>query len=119
MKLLDSQQKFSLYVSGLIRYIYDCGYKCTLGDAYRSTEQAAIYANLSVGVKNSLHCKRLAIDINLFSKTGEYLNKTESYVRFGEYWESLDPNNRWGGHFKRPDGNHFETQEEYEEQKKH
>lgn len=111
MKLLAQQQKFSLYVANLIQYIYENDHRCTLGDAFRSPEQAAIYAFAGVGIKNSLHCKRLAIDINLFNADYCYLTKREDYERFGTYWESLDPLCRWGGNFKSVDSNHFELRE--------
>ena len=114
MKLVAQQQKFSLYVANLIKYIYEQGYSCTFGDAFRSSEQAAIYAFAGVGIKNSLHCKRLAIDLNIFNSDCCYLTKREDYERFGTYWESLDPLCRWGGNFKNGDANHFELQESNE-----
>jgi len=108
MKLSERQQIFSKNVSRLIAYIFFSGYGCTLGEAWRTSEQANWYAEHGVGIKESLHCKRLAIDLNLFFG-GEYLPTTESHAMFGEYWESLHPANRWGGRFM--DGNHYEMQE--------
>jgi hypothetical protein len=70
----------------------------------RTKEQAAWYAARGMGVNNSLHCYRLAIDINLF-KLGKYLTRTEDYEWLGRYWESLDEDNKWGGNGN--DGNHF------------
>ena len=55
-------------------------------------------------MKNSLHYDGLAIDIDLF-KDGVYLTKTKDHQRFGEFWEALHPDCRWGGRFK--DGNHY------------
>jgi hypothetical protein len=69
---------------------------------------ADLYAKQGKGIKNSLHLKRLAIDLNLF-KDGAYLSDTESHRPFGEWWEAQDPLNRWGGRFK--DGNHYEMRE--------
>ncbi len=109
MKLSDQQKAFALDVARLIKYIFDEGYACTLGDAFRSPEQAVINAQKGTGIINSLHCQRIAIDLNIFSPSGEYLSMTEDYRKFGEYWESLYGQNRWGGRFSgRPDGNHFE-----------
>ena len=55
--------------------------------------------------KNSLHYAKCAGDLNLF-KDGEYLTDTESHRFLGEFWESLNPENRWGGRYS--DGNHYE-----------
>lgn len=112
MKLSQQQALFSEHVGMLIDYIYSCRYSCTFGDAYRSPEMAEIYAKQGKGIKDSLHCKRLAIDLNLISPEGSYLIDSKDYEKFGIFWENLDTQNRWGGHFKsRPDGNHFERQE--------
>lgn len=111
MTLLEQQILFAEHVAMLIDYIYNCKYFCTLGDAYRSPEAAEIYAKQGKGIKNSLHCKRLAIDLNLISPDGKYLTETKDYEKFGVFWESLDPLNRWGGRFSKPDGNHFERQD--------
>jgi hypothetical protein len=61
-----------------------------------------------------MHCKRLALDLNLFSSNGKYLTDSREYEKFGIYWEMLHPDNRWGGRFlskdgkAKPDGNHFQ-----------
>lgn len=103
------QATFAKNIALLIQYVLASGYLCTLGEAYRTHEQALIYAAHKQGIVNSLHCERLAMDINLFSKDCKYENNTAAYERIGKYWESLDKRNRWGGRFKHlPDGNHFE-----------
>ena len=106
MKLSEKQQLFTQHVAILIQEIFKHGYACTLGECYRTPEQAEIYAKSGRGIKNSLHCQRLAIDLNIFSPNGDFLTKTEDYAQFGAFWESLGPENRWGGRFS--DGNHFE-----------
>lgn len=59
-------------------------------------------------MEGSLHYKGLAKDILLFDSNNVYLQKTEDHKEFGEYWESLHPDCRWGGRFKHPpDGNHY------------
>lgn len=105
----DLQQQFVLNVSRLIGHIYDHKYTCTFGEAYRTPEQAAIYAEEGKGIVNSQHCKRLAIDLNLFDALGRYLTDVEDYRQFGAYWKALDHHNRWGGDFHLLDGNHFEV----------
>jgi hypothetical protein len=107
MTLLQKQQLFSRLVPLLILEAIRQGYEVTLGEAWRSPEEAKRLAKLGKGIVNSLHTSRLAIDLNLF-KDGKYLTKTPDYKALGEYWESLSMDNykcHWGGYFG--DGNHF------------
>jgi len=104
MTLSERQQVFARNTARLILYMAESNYACTFGEALRTQEMADLYAKQGKGIKNSLHLKRLAIDLNLF-KDGVYLSDTESHRKFGEWWEALDPMNRWGGRFK--DGNHY------------
>lgn len=113
--LQESQQKFAQDVVLLLTHMLHQGYKFTFGETMRTKEQAELYAQQGKGIKNSLHCKRLAIDINLFNPQGEFLLNSEDHTMFGDYWESLSPLNRWGGKFTRPDGNHYERNETFEE----
>jgi len=108
MKLSDYQAIFAHNVALLIQRIEDMGYKCTLGEAWRTKEMAEIYAKKGIGIKDSLHLKRLAIDINLF-KDGVYLTDGEAHEQFGKFWETLHPFNRHGGRFGDP--NHYEMRE--------
>ena len=111
MSLVEKQITFAVNVSRLIQYINSNKYFCTFGEAYRTKEQAEIYAHKGIGIADSQHCKRLAIDLNLFSPEAEYLQDKKSYEKFGLYWESLDKNNRWGGSFPRVDCVHFEMKD--------
>ena len=110
--MIIAQEIFALNVAKLIMFIFENGYACTLGEAYRTKEQAEIYAKQGKGINNSQHCKRLAIDLNLFTHDGKYLNNSEDYELIGAYWENLHDANRWGGNFQRADGSHFEMKEE-------
>jgi len=112
MSLVNKQHKHLQNMAKLIQYIDSCGYKCTEGEFFRTEEQAAIYARDGKGIKNSRHCMRLAADINLLDHNGVYLTSNSDYLKFGEYWEALDPDCIWGGRFTRGDGNHFETRHE-------
>lgn len=100
------QRRFTLYVGKLIIWAYDNGFELTVGDAYRSPETAKIYAERGIGSATSLHCERLAIDLNLFIKE-KYQTDTAAYAPLGKYWKSLHPDCAWGGDFRRQDGNHF------------
>ena len=98
-ELGDNQRAFAGDVGRLLRYIYSRGYQVTFGDALAHDGH----------MDGSFHYKKLAIDLNLFFQ-GEYLRKTIDHKEFGEYWESLHPDNTWGGRFKNVkggDGNHY------------
>ena len=94
MSLRKKQSKFTRLVAHLIQHAYIMGYELTFGDAYAKDGH----------IKNSKHYVRLAIDLNLF-KDGKYLTKTEDHEFLGLFWESLDSDCTWGGHFN--DGNHY------------
>jgi len=98
VRLLDAQQAFCLNIAKLVLWAYEQGYEITFGESFDDD---------GVGhMKNSNHFIRLAQDFNLFEKD-KYLRDSESYSRLGQAWKALDPINRWGGDFKKPDGNHF------------
>jgi hypothetical protein len=111
VNLGEKQRLFTRYVGLLIGYAYKQGYELTFGDAYRTPEQAAANAAAGSGITNSLHTKRLAVDLNLFVR-GQYITDSSAYKPLGDYWKQIDPLNRWGGDFKKPDGNHFSMEHE-------
>ncbi len=104
MILIDEQRLFVKLIGQLIEWAYDNGYELTFGEAYRSSEEAARLAKLGLGIANSLHTSRLAIDFNLF-KNGNYLANGIDHKPLGDYWKTLNPLCRWGGDFN--DGNHY------------
>lgn len=127
MTLHEAQVIFIKNVQLLISKIFADGYECTFGETYRTYLQAwanslpkdsAILAMTpdlkeiafpnkvgGSGILKSQHRNRLAIDLNLF-KDGAYLSTSKAHKPFGDYWESLHPMNRWGGHWD--DGGHYE-----------
>lgn len=111
MTLGEKQRKFTLLVAQLIIRAYEQGYELTFSEAYRTPEQAALNAQKGSGIRNSLHTKRLAVDLNLF-KDGVYKTLSQDYKPLGDYWKTLDPLCRWGGDFSKPDGNHFSMEHE-------
>ena len=107
MTLGQKQRKFTRMVANLIVWAYDQGYELTLGEAWRTPEQAALNAKSGKGIVNSLHGDRLALDLNLF-KNGVFLTTTEDHRQLGEFWESIG--GTWGGRFN--DGNHYSLEHE-------
>lgn len=109
MTLGEKQRSFPPLVAQLIEWAYKQGYELTFGECFRSPEQAQWDAQHALGIANSLHTQRLAIDLNLFID-GIYQVSTEAYRPMGEFWESLGGS--WGGRFSKPDGNHFSIEHE-------
>src|SRR5471030_537647 len=105
MTLSQKQQQFTQMVGQLITWAFANGYGLTMGETYRTPDQAKLNAKTGAGIANSLHMQRLAIDFNLFI-VGIWQTDSKAFLPFGEYWESLG--GTWGGPFKtKPDGNHF------------
>lgn len=101
-ELLKKQQRFAVMAADLIKFLTEKGYGITFGEAWRTPEQAALNAAKGIGIKNSLHIDRLAIDLNLFAD-GVWLKNPDNYKTAGEFWESIG--GTWGGRFG--DANHF------------
>lgn len=106
MSLREQQCCFAGLVAQLISWAISQGYELTLGEAFRTPEQAAWNAAHGTGIANSLHCQRLAIDLNLF-KDGMLMTTVDDYQPLGTYWKSLHADARWGGDFSKPDADHF------------
>ena len=106
--MLHCQFVFAKNLSLLVQFIFASGYFCTYGEAFRTQEQAIWDVKHHTGILHSLHCERLAADINIFSADHKFLMEVKDYEKFGKYWESLHKCNRWGGRFSRPDADHFE-----------
>ncbi len=108
--LLNLQLIFPQLISKLITYAYQTNCKLTFGEAWRTPEQAAIYAQEGKGVLHSEHINKLAVDFSLFVNVHDswvYQTDSAAYAGLGAYWKTLHPLARWGGDFTRKDGNHF------------
>jgi hypothetical protein len=118
MTLGDKQRLFARLIGEFIVWCYVNDYEITFGEATRPPELAALYASQGRGIANSLHGKRLALDINLFLDSSleadedVYQKDSEAYLPLGKKWESMHPLCRWGGRFSKPDGNHFSLEHE-------
>ena len=108
--LREKQSRFAVLAARLILHAESTGLEVTLGEVWRSAEQAAfktkINAEKGIGIANSVHRLRLAIDLNLF-RQGRLLSSVEDYRPLGEWWEKQCADCRWGGRFKRADAVHF------------
>jgi hypothetical protein len=114
---VDAQAKFTTDIAQLINYADALGYQLTFGEAWRTRYQQR--HNIATGVSwtmNSNHLKRRAVDFNLFVD-GEYKRDCSYYAILGEFWESLDELNVWGGHFS--DAPHFERRDSLAQAKKY
>ncbi|HDZ77276.1 MAG TPA: M15 family peptidase [Candidatus Omnitrophica bacterium] len=122
-KMVQQQQLFTQNVAKLILRASTLGIGLTIGDAYRSHDQQYLYFNgKTISPEGKLvdttphswtmqsnHLRRLAIDFNFFIDGKlTYDVKLPQLIELGNYWESLDKVNRWGGFWVRADAPHFE-----------
>ena len=112
MSLVQEQSEFLLDVAKLILFAHTKGWRVTGGELFRTLEQQKIHYNAGRSkTMDSYHLKRLAIDLNFFKPKSVMptYNKSELEM-FGQYWEDLNPVNRWGGNFSADfeDTPHFE-----------
>lgn len=109
MSLVVEQAAFLQDACKLIQYAAEQGWTVTGGELFRTAEQQEIY--LKTGRSKTMasnHLKRCAIDLNFF-KDGKLVWDKQQLAPMGQYWESLNPKNRWGGNYKSlVDVPHFE-----------
>jgi D-alanyl-D-alanine carboxypeptidase-like protein len=108
-ELGEKQRLFAKLVGDLLQHIYLEGYECTLDWVYRPPEVAQYYASLGIGIRNSLHILKLAIDLNLF-RNDVWLRSSDEHRPIGEWWEKQHILCRWGGRWG--DGNHYSLEHE-------
>lgn len=114
--MLKEQKQFTLDIARLIFFAYQNGYELTLGHGWRTMSQQTLYYSgykvvlvsgfpklkKSRKLTNTLisnHAKRLAQDYNIFYN-GELTWDKAKTRALGDYWESLDNKNNWGGNIK-------------------
>lgn len=118
MSLGKKQEQFARLLPRLIDKAHEFGFEVRIGDLFRDPRAFAPHGKDIIesginkgnkkpyGNKNSVHKLKLAVDLNLF-KDGKFLSDTSDHKELGEWWEKQHPDCRWGGRFKRPDGNHY------------
>lgn len=118
MKLSEKQQIFTFNIACLIHYAHSLEIGLTFGEAYRTPSQILLnfygYEIVKGGVLGislrksrrlsrtlfSKHADRLAIDFNFFIN-GKLTYDFHKIASLGKYWESLHPDNVWGGDFNK------------------
>lgn len=117
MSLIRDQSVFLMHVAELINKATEMGFQVTGGELYRTSEQQALHIkNGRSKTMNSQHLKRLAVDLNFFKTASDGSLKltyeVEELRPIGQWWEGLDPANRWGGNWSSfKDTPHFERRE--------
>lgn len=101
MSLRSQQMLFVSDVIALISFIWQQGFDVTFGEVARTVEQQRLYVQSGRSkTMNSYHLKRLAIDLNIFDRaTGELIYDKKRLQSIGDYWETLHPQNSWGGNW--------------------
>lgn len=109
MSLGQQQQAFSRDVLLLFTFLHVRGFQVRIGEAYRTKEQQALHVKAGRSQTfNSMHLKKCAIDLHIF-KNSIWLQNKEELQEIGDFWESLSPQNRWGGNWETfTDCPHFE-----------
>jgi len=117
MSLVHEQSVFLMHVCELLRKATELGFLTSGGELYRTPEQQALHVkNGRSQTMSSQHLKRLAIDLNFFREgangAADLTYDVETLRPLGQFWESLDPANRWGGNWSSfKDTPHFERRE--------
>lgn len=95
MNLGQHQEAFTKDLTKLINKAFDLGYGVRLGEAFRPPELQQIYIKTGRSkTMNSMHLKKCAMDLH-FTKNNLLCYPKE----LGDFWESLDPLNQWGGNW--------------------
>jgi len=105
-----AQSEFTRDVMRLLAMAFNAGFTVTLGEAFRTPEQQAIHVKAGRSkTMSSNHLDRRALDLNFFLEDGTLCYDKDTLQPLGDFWESLHPNNRWGGNWKSfKDVPHFE-----------
>lgn len=109
MSLSEQQAIFLKHACKLIEHATSLGFMVTGGELYRTAEQQQIYVKTGRSkTMESYHLRRLAIDLNFF-KDGQLIYDKKVLQPLGDFWESLDTKNSWGGNWNSfKDIPHFE-----------
>ena len=106
MTLNEKQALFTHNIAQLIVWAFKNNLPVIGAELFRTPEQAALYAKAGKGIKNSVHTKKLALD--LFRVVDGSVSWAYSdYEKLGRKWTSMHELARWGGDWPRRDAVHF------------
>lgn len=109
MRMVTEQNAFLTDFALLILEAQKRGFEVSAGELLRTPEQQKIYFDTGRSkTLDSNHLKKLAGDLNFF-KDGKWIQSKAELQGLGDFWEALNPLNRWGGNFRSfTDCPHFE-----------
>jgi hypothetical protein len=97
MTLGQHQEAFSKHLVMLLQKAFSLGYEVRMGEVQRPMEMQELYVKTGRSkTMNSMHLKKCAADLH-FVLDGKICYPQE----LGNYWESLDSVNQWGGNWKK------------------
>jgi peptidoglycan L-alanyl-D-glutamate endopeptidase CwlK len=99
MTLGEHQEAFAAHFVELVKQAYTMGFAVRIGEVWRPQEMQELYVKMGRSkTLNSEHLKKCAADLVLL-RGGKVCTRQE-IKPLGEWWESLDPRNRWGGSWR-------------------
>ena len=103
LKLWQHQAKFTEDFHLLLNFIAVLGLIPVMAEVFRTIEQEIEYIKEGkshlTDPNHCMHVLKCAGDLELFLPAGSLLIDEATWQKIGDYWESLDPLNRWGGNF--------------------
>lgn len=99
MTLGEHQEAFARDFALLLAEAWRLGYSVRLGEVQRPLEMQQLYVQQGRSkTLNSMHIKKCAADLVLLTD-GKVCTR-EQIKPLGDWWEALNPLNRWGGNWR-------------------
>lgn len=99
MTLFEHQQVFTKHFTMLVMKALELEFKTVIAEVQRPVEMQKIYVQTKRSMTmKSMHLQKCAGDL-VMVKDGKICSR-EDVKPLGDYWESLDPLNRWGGSWR-------------------